>query len=69
VYANKKDVSFNVNKSQEPLCKGAKERIRLMKKNEPKRDRNQEQVAEVKNPLEEIIREGARKLLQSAIEK
>lgn len=56
-------------KTQEPLCRGAKERIRLMKKNEPKRDRNQEQVEEVKSPLEEIIREGARKLLQSAIER
>ena len=40
-----------------------------MKKNEPKRDRNQAQVEEVKSPLEEIIREGARKLLQSAIER
>ena len=31
--------------------------------------KNQEQVEEVKSPLEEIIREGARKLLQSAIER
>jgi len=40
-----------------------------MKKNEPKQNKNQEQVEEVKSPLEEIIREGARKLLQSAIER
>jgi hypothetical protein len=54
---------------KEPLCRGAKERIRLMKKNDPKQDKNQEQVEEAKSPLEEIIREGARKLLQSAIER
>ena len=54
---------------KEPLCRGAKERIRLMKKNDPKQNKNQEQVEEVKSPLEEIIREGARKLLQSAIER
>jgi len=40
-----------------------------MKKNDPKQDKNQEQVEEAKSPLEEIIREGARKLLQSAIER
>ncbi|MDD4197238.1 MAG: IS256 family transposase, partial [Syntrophorhabdaceae bacterium] len=40
-----------------------------MKKNDPKQNKNQEQVEEVKSPLEEIIREGARKLLQSAIER
>ena len=46
MYANKKDASFNVNKSQEPLCRGAKEKIRLMKRNEPKYDKNKEQVEE-----------------------
>ncbi len=40
-----------------------------MKKNDPKQNKNQEQVEEAKSPLEEIIREGARKLLQSAIER
>ena len=47
MYENRKDVSFNViNKSQEPLCRGVKERIRLMKRNEPKQDKNKEQVEE-----------------------
>ncbi|MCK9228851.1 MAG: hypothetical protein PHT96_11800 [Syntrophorhabdaceae bacterium] len=40
-----------------------------MKNNEPKPNKNQEQVEELKSPLEEIIREGARKLLQGAIER
>jgi len=40
-----------------------------MRKNEPKKNKNQEQVDQGKSLLEEIIREGARKLLQSAIEK
>lgn len=40
-----------------------------MKKNDPKPNKNQEQVEEVRSTLEEIIREGARKLLQSAIER
>lgn len=56
-------------KFKEPLCRGAKERIRLMKKNDLKQDKNQEQVEKAKSSLEEIIREGARRLLQSAIER
>ncbi len=45
----------------------AKRRIRLMKQNEPIEEKKQEKE-EVKSLLEEIIREGARKLLQAAIE-
>jgi transposase-like protein len=50
-----------------PLAKGVKRRIRLMKQNEPVKGKKQEKE-EVKSILEEIIREGARRLLQAAIE-
>ena len=54
--------------NNKPLAKGVKRRIRLMKQNEPVERKKQEKEEEVKSILEEIIREGARKLLQAAIE-
>lgn len=65
----KKTYPLAIFKSQRNPLQRGKERIRLMKKNDPKQNKNQEQVEEAKSPLEEIIREGARKLLQSAIER
>jgi len=50
-----------------PLGIEAKRRIRLMKQNEPVEEKKQEKE-EIKSILEEIIREGARKMLQAAIE-
>ena len=59
-----------INKSHsKPLCKGVKGRIRLMEKNELKQGKKQVQDDPTGSLLEEIIREGARKLLQAAIEK
>ena len=52
-----------------PPCKGVKGRIRLMEKNELKQEKKQAQDDSARSLLEEIIREGARKLLQTAIEK
>jgi transposase-like protein len=50
-----------------PLAKGVKRRIRLMKNNEPV-DRKKQEKEEPQSVLDKIIREGARKLLQAAIE-
>jgi putative transposase len=52
-----------------PLWKGVEGRIRLMKQNEPKHAKKQAQDETPRSLLDEIIREGARKLLQAAIEK
>jgi hypothetical protein len=50
-----------------PLESRGKRRILLMEKNEPVEVERQEKD-EAKSILEEIIREGARKMLQAAIE-
>ena len=64
---NKKTYPFAANKPIIPLAKGVQGRIRLMKDNEPNQTKKQGQD-EPKSLLEEIIREGARTLLQAAIE-
>jgi len=63
----KKTYPLLVTKHTMSLGIEAKRRIRLMKQNEPIEEKKQEKE-EVKSLLEEIIREGARKLLQAAIE-
>jgi transposase-like protein len=63
----KKTYPFTSKISLEPLAKGVKRRIRLMKNNEPVAQKNQEKE-EPQSMLEQILREGARKLLQTAIE-
>jgi len=63
----KKTYPLLVTKHTMPLGIEAKRRIRLMKQNEPVEEKKKEKE-EVKSLFEEIIREGARKLLQAAIE-
>ena len=63
----KKTYPLLVTKHTMSLDIEAKRRIRLMKQNEPIEEKKQEKE-EIKSLLEEIIREGARKLLQAAIE-
>ncbi len=63
--ARKKTYPFVVATPHTPLGKGGKRRIRLMQNNEPIESKNQGKETSV---LEEVIREGARRLLQAAIE-
>jgi hypothetical protein len=57
-----------VQKPQPPLAKGVKRRIRLMQNHEPVERKNQGKEEREPSVLEQIVREGARKLLQAAIE-
>jgi len=63
----KKTYPLLVTKHTMPPGIEAKRRIRLMKQNEPVEEKKQEKE-EIKSILEGIIREGARKMLQAAIE-
>jgi DNA repair photolyase len=63
--AIKKTYLFLSKLSLEPLARGVKRRIRLMKNDEHIGIKKQEKRESL---LEQVIKEGARKLLQAAIE-